>query len=204
MPSSASYLTPGYAHLCTTVCRKVFLAQASLFISMAPACGKPRSRVSFSRFVWLKVKDVLLYILKSQQRFDSIPSLWLIWIQQYSIPSHVSCIWCILNLIDFQVQYSITWVTEFMQNVLTQLVLVFFSSTCFWQLPEHKALGVIGLIIVTLSIPEICLFKIKISTVGFCRHSTDKNWEKNCWTLWIQVVLCKQAQQNLALTETTL
>lgn len=167
MPSSASYLTPGYAHLCTTVCRKVFLAQASLFISMAPACGKPRSRVSFSRFVWLKVKDVLLYILKSQQRFDSIPSLWLIWIQQYSIPSHVSCIWCILNLIDFQVQYSITWVTIYAKCSHSTCSCFFFPALAFGSFLNIKHLVLLVWLLSPFPFQKYASLKLKLVLWGF-------------------------------------
>jgi len=53
---------------------------------------------------------------------------------------------------------------------------VFFFSTCFYQLPECKALGIIGFIIFTLALPEMC--PDKVSPVGYGRQYTDESSAK--------------------------
>lgn len=97
VPSSPCYVALWYVHLCITVCSKQFLGQASFsfqwlsFLQHLESWG--HGFPSVDKFVQTKMKVILLSIVNSQQRFNSIPSLWLIWIQQHCILSYGSCIY---------------------------------------------------------------------------------------------------------------
>lgn len=88
VPSSPCYVALWYVHLCIAACSKQFLGQASFsfqwlsFLQHLERWG--HGFPSVDKFVQTKMKVILLSIVNSQQRLDSIPSLWLIWMQQHS------------------------------------------------------------------------------------------------------------------------
>lgn len=164
--------------------------RGSLFILMAvtpPACGKPMSRVSFNKYICM---------IQSERRYPAVRTvnkgltqfLHYDWFESSSIvswaTSPVSLVYfklprlsgTVLNQVGNRIYAKCSYLT----------VLIFFSSTCFCQLPERKALGVI---IFTLSIAEKHLHKV--STVGFCRHSADTSGVKriagHCEFKWCYV-----------------
>lgn len=75
--------------------------------------------------------------------------------------------------------------------------MVVFFSTCFYQLPEHTALGITGWIIFILSLPEI--FTPRVNPVGSRGQYTDPSSAKGtagCCLCFIWVMLFPQPHKN--------